>query len=204
MDIATHKQALRAEARARREAVDAATREQAARRFAETGLTFLRCSDPHSGGPRAIAGYHPIGAEADCRPLMERLALAGHATALPVMDGPDRPLIFRRWAPGEPLVAGGLDIPVPRPDVASVRPDILLVPLLAFDRAGRRLGYGGGFYDRTLAALRAQVPVVAVGIAFSVQEVDKVPHAAYDALMDWVVTERETIETARHDRRSHR
>ncbi len=146
-----------------------------------------------------VSGYWPMRSELDPRPLMSALSARGHSVCLPVVAGKDRPLIFRAWRPGDALVAGEFGTQVPPAnqmgaDQEEIVPRLLLVPLLAFDRAGYRLGYGGGFYDRTLGALRAVGPVSAVGLAFAVQEVDTVPHDATDARLDWIVTEAEAIE----------
>lgn len=146
-----------------------------------------------------VSGYWPMRSELDPRSLMSALSARGHSVCLPVVAGKDRPLIFRAWRPGDTLVAGGFGTQVPPANQMGagqneIVPRLLLVPLLAFDRAGYRLGYGGGFYDRTLAALRAVGPVSAVGLAFAAQEVDRVPHDATDACLDWIVTEAEAIE----------
>ncbi len=142
----------------------------------------------------AVSGYWPMRSEIDPRPILTALHARGHSLCLPVVVGKGQPLIFRAWRPGDGLVAGGFGTQVPDEEQETVVPRLLLVPLLAFDRAGYRLGYGGGFYDRTLAALRAQGPVVAVGLAFSAQEVESVPHDATDARLDWIVTEAEALD----------
>ncbi|HYM31013.1 MAG TPA: 5-formyltetrahydrofolate cyclo-ligase [Candidatus Cybelea sp.] len=139
-----------------------------------------------------VAGYWPIGDELDPRPLMLRLAGAGLAIALPVVTARGGALTFRRWLQEDVLEPGVLGIHVP-PDTAEVMvPRVLLVPLLAFDGTGHRLGYGGGYYDRTLSALRASGrPVAAVGFAYAGQEQPALPYTAADQRLDWVVTERE-------------
>jgi len=106
------------------------------------------------------------------------------------VTGPAEPLTFREWKQDQPLEEGTWDIPVPTEEAAEVKPDVLLVPLLAFDRKGYRLGYGGGFYDRTIDLARAERDIVTVGVAFSGQEVKKVPHGEHDQPLDWVLTER--------------
>jgi 5-formyltetrahydrofolate cyclo-ligase len=108
--------------------------------------------------------------------------------ALPVVVAKRQPLVFRAWTPGDAMDKGVWDIPQPKADKPVLEPDILLVPLLAFDLQGRRLGYGGGFYDRTLAGLRARKPITAVGLAYDEQQVDEVPHLDYDQRLDWVLT----------------
>lgn len=129
----------------------------------------------------------------DPRALMGELAARGHALGLPVVQGRGKPLLFRAWRRGDALVPGSLGIPAPGPDAAPLVPDLLLVPLLAFDREGFRLGHGAGYYDMTLAGLRAIGPVLAVGIAYAGQEIARVPREAHDEPLDWVVTEGEAI-----------
>jgi 5-formyltetrahydrofolate cyclo-ligase len=136
-----------------------------------------------------VSGYWPLAGEIDVRPLMTRLVDLGFEGALPVVTAPGRPLDFRRWRPGQALIEGPFGTRHPEPGEPSLRPDIVLAPLLAFDDLGRRLGWGGGYYDRTFEALRRRGPVLAVGIAFAAQRVDTVPHAPHDRRMDWIVTE---------------
>lgn len=136
-----------------------------------------------------IAGYWPKGAEVDVRYLLDRLESLGHSLALPVMQGPERPLIFRRWKRGDDLVPGPFHVQEPMEDSPQVTPDLLLVPLLAFDAEGWRLGYGGGFYDRTLDELRANPQVRSVGVAFNAQQVPEIPHDDFDRRLDGVLTE---------------
>ena len=151
---------------------------------------FLATIDPAPG--TAVSGYWPVGDELDCRPLLHRLVAAGCVVGLPVVVARRAPLAFRAWAPGAAMAAGVLAIPVPAGDAAAVVPSVLIVPLLAFDRSGYRLGYGGGYYDRTLADLRASGgPVTAVGYGFAAQEVAAVPHDDTDQRLDWIVTERQ-------------
>jgi 5-formyltetrahydrofolate cyclo-ligase len=142
---------------------------------------------------RTIAGYNPINEEADCRPLLTALAARGHPLCLPVAGTAGAPLIFRAWTPGDALVASDWDIPEPVPAAQECIPDVVLVPLLAFDRRGHRLGYGGGFYDRTIAALRARGSVQAIGIAYAAQAVDSLPSADHDQRLDAVLTEQGVI-----------
>lgn len=139
----------------------------------------------------AVSGFWPIGSEIDLRPLLMALAARGHAVALPVVAGRDRPLVFRAWREGDAMAEGQWGIREPLEDAPEVIPAVLLVPLLAFDRNGYRLGYGGGFYDRTLELLRASGGATAVGAAWAAQEVPAVPHGAHDQPLDWMLTERE-------------
>lgn len=128
-------------------------------------------------------------------PMLLGLALlkAGHGLCLPVVTGKKRPLVFRAWYPGDPLASGSFGIPEPLPGASPVTPNVILVPLLAFDRQGNRLGRGGGFYDRTLAALREQTSVLAIGFGFSTQEMPLVPTSSSDTRLDAIVTEKEVI-----------
>ncbi len=142
---------------------------------------------------RIVAGYMPVRHEIDVRPLMDKIAESGRTLVLPVVKERDAPLVFREWAPGEPLEDGAFGVPIPLPDRPERLPEILLVPLAAFDREGFRLGYGGGYYDRTLAALRAGGDVTAIGVAYSGQEMDRVPREETDQPLDWIVTDRQTI-----------
>jgi 5-formyltetrahydrofolate cyclo-ligase len=143
-----------------------------------------------------VAGYWPLADELDPRPLM--LALHGRSArlVLPVIEARGRPLRFRLWEPGAPLRVGRFGIAEPGEDAPELDPAIVLVPLLAFDRRGSRLGYGAGFYDRTLAGLRARGPVLAVGVAFAAQEVPFLPCDALDQPLDRIVTEAGAFEPA--------
>jgi len=177
--------AVKAEARraasARRKAVHDAP-DRAARTAAATA--HLRALlDPL--GPVALSGYLPIRSEIDPRP-----AMAAHPgpVGVPVIEGPGRPLLFRRWTPLAVLVPGPFGALVPESGAPLV-PRVLIVPLLAWDDAGYRLGYGGGFYDRTLAGLRATGPVMAVGLAYAAQRVEAVPRDGFDQRLDALVTE---------------
>lgn len=148
-----------------------------------------------------IGVYWPMGAEIDTRPCIDRLHAAGFTIALPVVTAPATPLTFRRWEPGLPLLDGGFGTSVPGPDAPEVVPDTLIVPLLAFDAAGYRLGYGGGFYDRTIEKLdRAGRAVTLIGAAFSAQHLDSVPHGAHDRKLHWVATETGVLQTSANER----
>jgi 5-formyltetrahydrofolate cyclo-ligase len=144
-----------------------------------------------------VAGYWPIGTELDVRHTLSHLDLIGFGCALPVVVAKGEPLTFRTWTPQTPLERSGLGILAPAATIPEVDPDVLLVPLLAFDRAGYRLGYGAGFYDRTLERLRRSKRVTAVGIGFAGQEVDSVPRDQYDQPLDWLVTERFALKIAK-------
>ncbi len=146
--------------------------------------------------PGAVAaGYWPIGDEIDPRPLMARLAALGCGLCLPLVVGKGRALGFRAWSPGQPLVKAAFGLSQPPASAPPRTPWLLLVPLLAFDRRGQRLGYGAGYYDRTLAALRRASPsTAAVGVAYGAQEVAAVPNGPHDQRLDWVVTEDELIQ----------
>src|SRR6185436_18353950 len=141
-----------------------------------------------------VSGFSPLKTEINPLPLMRRLAEAGAQLALPVVAGRGHPLIMRAFAFGDALASGQWGIREPKPEAAEVAPDILLVPLLAFDRGGNRIGYGAGYYDMTIAKLRAMKPVVAVGLAFAAQEIGQVPVTPRDARLDLVLTEREIID----------
>ena len=182
------KAALRREAIARRDALPADARRAAAETIAAREF-------PLAIAPGAIiSGFMPLKSEINPLPLMRKLAEKGARLALPVVAGRGKPLIMREWVFGEPLAAGVWGIREPKPEAAQVEPDILLVPLLAFDRAGHRLGYGAGYYDLTITQLRARKPVTAVGLAFAAQEIAVVPATPRDARLDLVLTEREVID----------
>lgn len=190
-DIDEAKRALRKEAAARRSDAAAADDGGAGARLAER---FLGAVTVPAGAP--VSGFWPIRTEIDVMPLLRALAARGHAIALPVVVGPARPLVFRAWREGDAMAAGPYGIREPLDDAPEIAPHVLLVPLLAFDRAGYRLGYGGGFYDRSLAALRDRGTAMAVGVAWAAQEVAAVPHDERDQPLDWVVTEQEALRIA--------
>jgi 5-formyltetrahydrofolate cyclo-ligase len=141
-----------------------------------------------------VSGFMPIGSEINPIPLMRKLAGSGAQLALPAVAGRGKPLTMRAFAFGQGLVAGTWGIREPAPEAAEVFPDILLVPLLAFDRSGQRIGYGAGYYDLTIAHLRARKTVTACGLGLAVQEIPSVPTTARDARLDLVLTEREVID----------
>ncbi len=177
------KAAARKAAFARRRAAHAAVGPGAAGRL----IDVLR---PHRG--RVLAGYAAIRTEIDPMPAMVAMAASGHV-CLPVIEGAGRPLSFRAWTPGASMTEGPFGAMVPAFGAPLV-PEVLIVPLVAFDRRGGRLGYGGGFYDRTLAGLRAGGGApLAIGFAYAAQEADGLPQEPTDAPLDLVVTEREVI-----------
>jgi 5-formyltetrahydrofolate cyclo-ligase len=186
------KQSLRRAALERRAGLAAAERAAAAAAVVAGGLNL---AELHAAGG-VVALFSSIRDEIDTGPLAAALARAGHALALPAIVEPAAPLQFRRWTPGEELVRGLKGILEPPAFAAMVRPALVFVPLAAFDRRGGRIGYGGGYYDRTLGdsgrADSAARPV-AVGLAFAVQEVFRVPDLPHDVRLDHILTERETI-----------
>lgn len=176
MDPAVDKPALRARALAARAAQGDA---------AALDANLRAALAPHAG--RLLAGYWPMRDEPDPRP-----ALAAHdgPVCLPVVPGKSVPLVFRLWQ-GEPLVPGVFGTSHPGDSAPEVAPDVLIVPLVAFDSRLNRLGYGGGYYDRTLERLRAARPTVAIGLAWAVQELPHLPTDAFDQPLDLIVTDRD-------------
>jgi 5-formyltetrahydrofolate cyclo-ligase len=179
---------LRQQALARRDALPAGERMAAAEAIAKRGL-------PVAVPPGTIvSAFFPMKSEISPMPLLKRLADAGAKLALPVVAGRGKPLIVRAWAFGAPLDSGVWGIREPRPDAPEVDPDILIVPLAAFDRTGHRIGYGAGYYDMTITRLRGLKRITAIGIAYAVQEIPSVPATERDARLDFVLTEREIID----------
>lgn len=179
---------MRAGALSRRDALSVEQRVAAAEAIAATPI-HLEISPG-----TIVAGYSPIHSEIDPFPLMRALEAKGAELALPVIVKRDHALIFRSWSPNEGLVRGAYGIFQPSSDAPDVDPDIVLVPLAAFDQAGHRIGYGRGYYDRTLKPLRAMKRITVIGLAFAVQEIDHVPAANHDEQLDCVLTERELID----------
>jgi 5-formyltetrahydrofolate cyclo-ligase len=163
------------------------------RRRAAQAIAMRRFPVPLGDGT-IVAGYSPIRSECDPVPLMRSLAAKGAQLALPVVHAKDKELSFSEWRQGEQLITGPYGILQPRAEAIPLDPDVILVPLAAFDRRCRRIGYGVGFYDRTLADLRKRKVVIAVGIAFAAQEVDAIPVNEHDERLDLVLTERETVD----------
>jgi 5-formyltetrahydrofolate cyclo-ligase len=186
--IADAKAAIRREALVRRDGLPADMRAAGAQAIAERPFPFVVAADA------IVSGFMPLKSEINPIPLMRRLADAGAQLALPAVAGRGQPLAMRAFAFGQPLASGVWGICEPRSDAREVFPDIVIVPMLAFDRSGHRVGYGAGYYDLTITGLRARKPVVAVGIAFAVQEIPRVPATARDAALDLVLTEHEVID----------
>jgi len=182
------KAALRRNALARRKAAAPALKARLTERLVSEGLRLARL-----WAPRVVSGFHAIREEPDMIALLGALADEGFEVALPVVAGGETHLDFRLWRPGEPTALGPMGIPEPLVTSPAVDPDLLFAPLACFDRRGRRIGYGAGFYDRSLARLRRLKAIRAVGVAYGVCEVASVPYEAHDQLLDAVVTERETI-----------
>ena len=137
----------------------------------------------------AVSSYFAIGDEADPAGLESELRRRGHRILLPRVTGRNLPLDFHIWEEGAPLHRGGFGLSEPSPDWPKLAPDVLIVPLLAFDMDGYRVGYGAGYYDRTIRKLRENKKIIAAGFGFSLQEFPTVPHLAHDERLDWVVTD---------------
>lgn len=182
-EVSVAKSRMREAAKAVRKQAAASHSESAARVFASHGIGFAGINPP-----AIVSGYQPIGDEADISAMMAGLSRAGFQIALPVMVGKGQPLEFRAWSPGDTLDEVQWGIQEPGDDASVLLPDVMLCPLLAFDAAGYRLGYGGGYYDRSLAEIRARKPVITIGIAFNEQQVDAVPRDTYDQRLDWILT----------------
>ena len=182
------KASLRLEAAARRDALPADERRTAAEAIAARKFPLPVSSSV------IVPGFMPLKSEISPLPLMQRLAEQGVGLALPRIVGRGKPLSMRAWQFGGPLDRGQWGIREPKPDAPEIDPDIVLVPLLAFDRAGHRIGYGAGYYDMTIARLRSIKPVTAIGIAFAAQEIPTVPATPRDARLDLVLTEHEVID----------
>ena len=191
--VQAEKQALRASVRARRaEAARAAP-------GAGTALSEVFRRRMRLRSSSVVAGYLPIGDEIDTRPLLQRLRASGHAIALPRVVRSNASLAFAVWDERDGLEDGPFGTLQPRENAPDLIPEVVILPLLAFDRRGYRLGYGGGYYDRTLAVLRGRRAVTAIGVAYAAQEVPTVPHDRHDQALDWVVTDREAIKMEKED-----
>jgi 5-formyltetrahydrofolate cyclo-ligase len=182
---------LRRDALAKRDAIPPDVRQAAAEAIAGRALPFKIVRG------MTVSGYAPMKSEINPLPLMRRLAESGVQLALPVTGPRGKPLVMRAYAFGDPLVAGVWGIREPGESAPEVWPDVVLVPLAAFDRKGHRIGYGAGYYDLTINRLRLLKPAVAIGLAYAAQQVPVVPHTPRDARLDLVLTERETIDCGR-------
>jgi 5-formyltetrahydrofolate cyclo-ligase len=185
--ISEQKSTLRASALATRDAMPAAERQTAAETIAARGLPV----DITQGA--IVSGFMPMKTEINPLPLLRKIAGQGAQLALPCIAGRGKPLIMRAWKIGDTFKEGQWGIREPLPDAPEVAPDIVIVPLACFDRAGHRIGYGAGYYDMTLAALRARKNIVAIGVAFAAQEIARVPATERDERLDFVLTEKEII-----------
>ncbi len=187
MSLRQVKDDVRSAALARRAAVDPARRTAAAASFARDGLAAALRLAPRPAP--LVSAFLPIRDEPDTRPLLAALARAGIATALPATPPRGQPLRFRGWRDGDALVPGRFGTAEPLAQAPDAAPDLLFVPLAAFDRRGFRLGYGAGYYDGALLRLRQKQPVVAIGLAYAVQEVACVPTEPHDQRLDAVLTD---------------
>jgi 5-formyltetrahydrofolate cyclo-ligase len=179
---------LRAAALAKRDAISPEERAAAAEAIAARGLPF------EIANGAVISAYSPIRNEIDPAQLMQKLASRGARLALPSVTARGHCLIFRIWSPGERLTLGALGIPEPSPAAAEILPDVMLVPLAAFDRLGHRIGYGAGHYDFTFAHLRKIKPIIGVGLAFAAQEIKAIPALSHDVALDYVLTETKVFD----------
>jgi 5-formyltetrahydrofolate cyclo-ligase len=186
--VRLQKSALRQSALARRDSMPATARAAAV----ET-VTQRRFPVEVPKGA-VVSGFSPIKTEFNPIPLMRKFSDAGAALALPVVAGRGLPLIMRAFKFGDEMASGVWGIREPKPEAPEVFPDILLVPLAAFDRAGHRIGYGAGHYDRTIQRLREMKHVTAIGVCFAVQEIEHVPATAFDQRLDLVLTEDEIVD----------
>lgn len=187
---ASAKRVLRAEMRALRRGLAVAAPDAAERAAALLPLDGL----PAAG---VAAGYAPQGAEIDPGPLMRRLQACGWSLALPVSLAPGEPLMFRAWTPSSTRVIDAAGISAPPPSTAELEPDLVIVPLVAFDRSGMRLGQGGGYFDRTIAVLQSRRRVFTLGLAYAGQGVARVPAEGHDRPLDAILTEIEYIAVRR-------
>jgi 5-formyltetrahydrofolate cyclo-ligase len=175
--------------------VTAGMRRRRAAAKGDIGIRLLEQFDRAIVAPagKVVSGYWPIGDEANAMNLLRALGKRGFEMALPVVPAREQPLTFRRWRADDPMDIGPFGISEPRDAAPVLSPDLILAPLLAYDRAGGRLGYGGGYYDRTIVELRKEKPVIVVGIAYAAQEYDTVPCGNTDVPLDWIVTETDAI-----------
>ena len=173
-----------------RDGVEPERRAAYAARLAQEGLRLVK---NFAEGRMVVSLYSPIGSEPDPAPLAAALLEAGHTLALPVDYSTGTPLVYRRWTPGDRLARGPLGISEPLETAPALDPDVMFVPLAAFDRRGHRIGYGAGNVDRTLAALRARKRIRTLGVAYAEQELGWVPEELHDEPLDLVITDREIV-----------
>ena len=193
MSVNEEKIELRQKAKERRNTWAKTAGNDSAKNLKKNFLHILENFNFQTGNSIIIAGFWPIADEMDVRPLISELHETGHSIALPVVVGADKPLIFRIWKPEIILEKGDFGTQHPSAEQPEVVPQMMLVPLLAFDAYGQRLGWGGGFYDRTISKFRKKSSVITVGIAYKGQQVDNVPHMATDEPLDWIVTEIDSL-----------
>ena len=186
--MSNSKAELRAKALAKRDALSEKKRTAAATKLAKRGLPFKLL--PGS----IVSGYSPIRSEIDPMPLLRKLAEEGARLALPCVTARGQSLVFRIFHPSDRLMLGPLGIPEPSPAAAELIPDVMLVPLAAFDRAGHRIGYGAGHYDYTFVHLRKSHAVTGIGLAFAAQEIRSVPALSHDVALDFVLTEKDAFD----------
>ncbi|HLW92845.1 MAG TPA: 5-formyltetrahydrofolate cyclo-ligase [Roseiarcus sp.] len=189
--FAAAKNDLRQAALARRMSISAAMREKFSIRLAKEGVVLAG-----RFAARAVSAFFSLRDEPDTLPLLRALAEAGFPTLLPVTGPRGAPLVFRLWRPGDPLKTGAMKISEPLASAPTLDPDLLFTPLACFDRRGRRIGYGAGYYDLTLQALRAKGRAIAVGVAYGVAEGADLPDEPHDQRLDFVLTETELIDCA--------
>lgn len=186
---AAAKAALRADAMARRDALDATFRRAASADIAARAIAIVAPLKP-----AVVAVYHAIRSEVDPLPVLEWALARGLTVVLPALRNANT-MVFRRYRPGDPLAAGGFGTLSPPPDKAEIDPNVIVSPMVGFDRSGMRLGHGRGYYDRAILSLRARgLHPPLVGLAFSAQEVSAIPAESHDVRMDWIVTEKETLD----------
>lgn len=186
--LAATKSALRKSVLARRAAITPDAAEVAAHAVAAGVMTLLGrwpVSD--------ISAFRSFGDEIGTGPLLQKLETAGYRVGLPIVIGKGKPLVFRQWRPGDAMASGPYGIEEPLDTSPEIEPDILIVPMAAFDAQGYRIGYGGGFYDRSLEILRAKKTILAIGLAYDEQEVEAVPRGPHDARLDHLVTPTRTL-----------
>ena len=188
MDAVPSKAELRAAALAARDALGDKKREAGAAKVAKRGIPI------EIAAGTVVSGYSPIRNEIDPAPLMRKLAAEGAQLALPVVTARGQSLRFRVWSPDHRLLRGPLGILEPSPAAAEIIPEIVLVPLAAFDRLGHRIGYGAGHYDRTLQQLRKSRDITSIGLAFAAQAVEAVPALQHDVALDYVLTETQVLD----------